>query len=72
MVYFKRAEFWHRTGYVHITNSKQRSTCFSLFLIGFQPRPASSGRPVIRQKKKIAYRWIDFLLSTTGYWQTYS
>ena len=24
MVYFKRAEFWHRTGYVHITNSKQR------------------------------------------------
>ena len=24
MVYFKRAEFWHRTGCVHITNSKQR------------------------------------------------
>ena len=41
-----------------------RSCAPRQFLIGFQPRPASSGRPVIRKKKKIAYRWIDFLRST--------
>ena len=51
------------------TNSRSdpkwpRIACFPLFLIGFQTRPASSGRPVIRNKK-IAYRWIDFLRSTS-------